>query len=300
VKSSILIVDDSPNLHKLIRTYLEGEPLSIHSAFDGPAGISAAVHLQPDLILLDVDMPVLDGFEVCRRLKADPATQMLPVIFLTADTSPSNQIKGLDLGAGDYMTKRFKPEELKARIHAALRTKPSMDDAAMVDRQTKLWNRNYLNLHLPAHLSLARRTSRPLTCIMGDIDKLGGINRNHGDPVGDDVLHSVAHILASHGRTEDMVCHLCNGKFAMLLPGTDRAGGGQLADRIRLEIERQLKSCNGIEVNATCSFGLADTRTGSDTSLLERADAALFCAKRSGRNCVSISQPTVLAEAGVI
>lgn len=299
MKDSILIVDDSPNLHTLIRTYLEHEFINIHSAYNGSDAISAAAKLRPGLILLDVDMPVLDGFEVCRRLKANASTQSLPIIFLTADASPSDQIKGLDLGASDYMTKRFKPEELRARIRAVLRMKPVLDEAAMVDGLTKLWNRTYLERHLPAQVSLASRTCRPLSCMMGDIDELGSINRMHGETIGDEVLRSAAHIMASHGRTEDMVCYLDRGKYGLLLPGTDQAGAGHLADRIRAEIERQLKTCNGLTINATCSFGLADTWTGSDTSLLDRADAALYCAKRSGRNCISISQPTVFAEAGV-
>lgn len=299
MNNSILVVDDSPNLHKLIRTYLEGEPLSIHSAYNGTDAIVAAVALKPDLILLDLDMPVLDGFEVCRRLKTNTVTSSLPIIFLTADASPASQVRGLDLGASDYMTKRFKPDELRARIKASLRAKPVLDDAAMVDGVTKLWNRHYLERHLPGQLSFARRTLRPLCCIMGDIDQLKSINRNHGEIVGNDVLRSAAHIIAGHGRTEDLVCYMQSGKFSMLLPGTDQTGGAQLADRLRTDVERQLKSLNEIALNVTCSFGLADTRGGSDHSLLDRADSALYCAKKSGRNCVALSQPVSLTGAAI-
>lgn len=291
MNNSILVVDDSPSLHKLVRTYLEGERLSIHSAYNGTEAMEIAVTLKPDLILLDVDMPDLNGFEVCHWLKTNAVTDSLPIIFLTADASPCNQVKGLDLGASDYMTKCFKPEELRARIKASLRAKPVLDNAAMVDGVTKLWNRHYLERHLPGQLSFARRTARPLCCIMGDIDRLRSINRNRGEPVGDDVLRSVAHIIASHGRTEDMLCYLQNGKFAMLLSGTDQIGGAQLADRMRTEVERQLKTINDIPLNVTCSFGVADTRTGNDESLLDRADSALYSAKGSGRNRVALSHP---------
>ena len=116
MKSSMLIVDDSPYLHKLIRTYLEGESLEIHSVYEGAEAISAVAEIRPNLILLDVDMPIIDRFEVCRRLKANPATEVFPIIFLTAEVSPGTQIKGLDLGAIDYMTKRFKPDELRSRF----------------------------------------------------------------------------------------------------------------------------------------------------------------------------------------
>ena len=299
MKDSILVIDDSPNLHKLIRVYLEDEPICVHSAYNGSDGIAAAATLRPSLILLDLDMPVVDGFEVCRRLKANPATQTLPVMFLTADVSTQTQIKGLDLGANDYITKRFKPQELRARIRAALRVKPLLNDIAMVDGLTKLWNRTYLDLHLPAHISMAQRASRPLTCIICDIDRLGSINRTFGENIGDDILRSTAHILASQGRTEDMVCYLGSGKFGILMPGTHQAGASVMADRARAEIEKQLKSSNGIAINATCSFGVTDTRIGADSSLLERADAALYCAKRSGRNRVFLSQPAVMQQCAV-
>ena len=299
MKNSILIVDDSPNLHTLIRAYLEEEPIAIHSAYNGADGITAAAKFRPGLVLLDLDMPVLDGFEVCRRLKANPTTRSLPIIFLTADVSADKQIKGLDLGAHDYLAKRFEPAELRARIRSALRVKPMLDDIAMVDGLTKLWNQTYLNLHLPAQVSLAQRADRPLTCVLADIDHLGSVNRWHGDTVGDDVLQSVAQILASQGRTEDMVCYLGNGRFCLLLPGTHQAGATLLADRARAEIERQLKESNGIAINATCSFGVADTRTGSDGTLLDRADAALYSAKRSGRNRVSLCLSAVTEECAV-
>ena len=189
------------------------------------------------------------------------------------------------------MTKRFKPEELRARIRSALRVKPMLDDIAMVDGLTQLWNRTYRDFHLPAQLSLAQRTARPLTCIFGDVDHLGNINRWHNEALGDEILRSVAQILASQGRTEDMVCYLENGKFALLLPGTRQAGAALLADRARVEITRQLKNVNGIAVNAACSFGVADNRSGSDASLLDRADAALWLP--SGRVEIAFPVPVV-------
>jgi diguanylate cyclase (GGDEF)-like protein len=289
MKESLLIIDDSANLHKLVRTYLENESFDIHSAFNGTEGIAAAAKLLPDLILLDLDMPDLDGFEVCRRLKKDPATQSLPILFLTGDVSVNKQIKGLDLGANDYMTKRFKPEELLARIRAALRAKPLLDESAMVDGVTKLWNRTYLDRHLPAQLSIARRHDRPLSCIMVEMDYFANVNKAFGESVGKDVLRCVAQILASHGRAEEPLCHLGDGKFIMLLPATLQPRAARLAEIARAEIEQQLKNRNGLQTNATCSFGVADTQSGSDSSLLDRADAALYSARRLGRNTVSSS-----------
>ena len=114
-----LIIDDSLPLQKLIRGQLHGEGLDLHSAHDGIAGLAMAVELRPSVILLDVDMPDMDGFEVCRRLKGNALTSTIPVIFLTADFDMGDKGKGLELGAVDYITKPFKPEELRARVRRA-------------------------------------------------------------------------------------------------------------------------------------------------------------------------------------
>ncbi|MDP9173253.1 MAG: diguanylate cyclase [Planctomycetota bacterium] len=299
MKSSILIVDDSVFLHKLVRAHLEGEAIDLHFANSGEEGLSAAVNLKPSLILLDVDMPEMNGFEVCRRLKANMLTENIPIIFLTADIASEDKVKGLNLGAGDYITKPFKPEELRARVRAALRNKSQVEQVAMVDELTKLWNRTYLDLHLPAQLSLSRRTNRPLTCIIGDIDGLGKINENHGEVTGDEVVQTVAKIISGQSRGQDIVCYLGNGRFAALLPGTDRDGAVLFADRCRAEIERQTKNHDGTDLNATCSFGVSDWQAQDNSSLLDRADASLFCAKQSGRNCTSINQPTAAQACGV-
>ena len=124
---TVLIVDDAIAMHGLIKVHLSEEPWEFQSAYDGPSGLAAAASLNPDLILLDVDMPGLNGFDVCRALKANEATSRIPVIFLTASASVDEKICGLELRAVDYITKPFDPGELCARICAALRTKRLLD-----------------------------------------------------------------------------------------------------------------------------------------------------------------------------
>ncbi|HWE05052.1 MAG TPA: diguanylate cyclase [Tepidisphaeraceae bacterium] len=293
MNSVILIVDDSPELHKLIRVHLDGEPIDIYSSFIGEQAIVDAVKLRPNLILLDLDMPGMSGFDVCRRLKADNNTSAIPIIFLTADSSQGNQIKGLDLGANSFMSKGFKPEELRARIRAALRVKSEIEKLAMVDGLTGLWNRTYMDLHLASHLSHAHRTKRPLACAVVDLDNLKHINRNHGRKIGDEVVRTVGHILASQGRAEDTAGYLINGKFMLIFPGITCSGAGAVAERARAEIEKQLAEFEGLAVNATCSLGISDTQSGTDASLLDRANQALIRAKSAGRNriCGDDSQP---------
>ena len=121
VKHTVLVIDDSKMVHRLVQAWLKEDAIDCLFADDGKSGLECAAKLRPDLILLDVDMPRQNGFEVCRLLKGDPTTAKIPVIFLTAVTSVQEKISGLDLGADDYVTKPFNPGELRARVKAALR-----------------------------------------------------------------------------------------------------------------------------------------------------------------------------------
>lgn len=290
MSKTVLIVDDSIPVHKLVKTHLEPDLLILHSSYDGESALAAAVSLHPNLILLDVDMPLLDGFEVCRRLKLNPATAAIPLIFLTADSVLTDKVKGLDLGASDYITKPFKPEELRARVRSALRVKHLSDSTSMVDGMTGLWNRTYLDVQLTSQLSLSKRSGRPLACIVADVDRLQAINLKHGESIGNDILRRIGRILLSQCRSEDVVCRMAGGKFALLLSGTNRAGAARIADRIRCEVERQLQARGGIEMNITCSFGTSDTLIAGDDTLVDLADAAAYRAKQTGRNCVSVAR----------
>jgi diguanylate cyclase (GGDEF)-like protein len=236
-------------------------------------------------------MPKMDGFEVCRRLKTELATQFIPTVFLTAKTTLDNKVKGLSIGASDFIAKPFKLEEFRARIRSALRNKAQLDEAAMVDELTQLWNRKYLDLHLPMYLSLARRNKRPLSCIVGEIHGLEKKSKANRESIGNEVRRSVAKIFSGQVQAQDIVCYLGNGRFVALLPGTTQADAVLLARKIRDEMERRLIFHNGIEIRATGSFGVAETAASYDSALLERAEAALCVAKRSVRNSICVGPP---------
>jgi DNA-binding response OmpR family regulator len=127
MRRKILLIDDSPEVHQLVRASLDDEPIEFHSAFEGNGGINLATEWNPDLILLDIDLPGADGFEVCRRLHADVRTADIPIVFLTALAESRSKVEGLDLGGSDYITKPFDPNEFAARIRALLRTKTRVD-----------------------------------------------------------------------------------------------------------------------------------------------------------------------------
>src|SRR5450631_822939 len=142
--STVLAIDDSPDIHRLLDVRLKPEGLVVHHALDAQDGLAQASRIQPDLILLDVDLPLITGFEVCRKLKDDPALAHVPIIFLTGATDVYTKVQGFDLGAVDYVTKPFEPAELRARVRAALRTKRFHDILAArshIDGLTGIWNR---------------------------------------------------------------------------------------------------------------------------------------------------------------
>jgi diguanylate cyclase (GGDEF)-like protein len=288
----ILLVDDSRPIHSLVAAFLEDDSVTIHSAFDGQTALSLAAALRPELILLDVEMPGMDGFEVCRRLKADPALASLPIIFLTVRNSPEEMVRGLDLGANDYLSKPFKRPELLSRVRAALRNSQLirlLEERASIDSLTGLGNRAMFNERLTSELSLRVRTGNPLSCIALDVDRFKNVNDNYGHPYGDHVLREIGRALTDICRTEDVACRHGGEEFLILAPRTTAAQAALLAERMRVAISKIPFSCQGRSFAVTCSFGVAEAAGLHDLSMPERADQALYQSKEHGRNRVTIA-----------
>lgn len=296
-KSNLLVVDDSPYMHKMIRAYLEPDPYILHSAMDGESALKQVAEIKPCLILMDIDMPEMDGLEVCRRLKTSPVAMNTPIIFLTADCSLNDKVKALDMGAVDYITKPFKPDELRARVRSALRAKQRIEQVQMVDAPSGLWNQAYLNMQMPAYLSLSRRSDQPLSCIVAELDNFAELRKKHPSDFEDNIVKSAANVFLSETRTEDLICHCGDGKFVALIPSTLRTGAAKLADRIRCEIEQQLFYFDKGPVNVTCSFGVSDNSTSGNLSLLDAAEEALARAQETTGNMVNVASTTTDARA---
>jgi two-component system, cell cycle response regulator len=287
----ILLIDDTKSVHPLVISLLAEEPVTIHSAFDAQSGMVLAASLKPDLILLDVEMPAVDGFEACRRLKADPATESIPVIFLTARAATEEMVRGLELGAIDYVTKPFKLSELLSRVRSALRTSHLirlLEEKALIDSLTGLGNRAMFDERFAAEVSLRIRFLTPLSCIVLDVDHFKGINDKHGHPFGDQVLKKIAEVLTKICRAEDVACRLGGDEFLILSPHTSAEQANLLAERMRVAVSKLALSRQGESFGVTCSLGVAEAGDPYDRSLLERADKALYVSKDKGRNHVSI------------
>jgi diguanylate cyclase (GGDEF)-like protein len=291
----VLVIDDSEFIHELVRARLRQEGLQVEHELSGEAGLRRATQNPPDLILLDVEMPEMNGFEVCRRLKEGPETRHIPVIFLTGQSEQGDKVRGLDLGAVDYVIKPFDEVELRARVRAALRTKRLQDllqRQSFLDGLTGLWNRGYLDHRLEGELNIARRYARRLSLLLGDIDHFKQINDTYGHLFGDHAIQRVAEAISRHARRSDIACRYGGEEFALLLPGAGAQESSVVAERLRIAIEtEEFYVRDGTRVQVTISFGVASTEgldplTGE--SLISRADQALYDAKQSGRNRVHV------------
>jgi len=291
----VLIVDDSPDGLAIAKARLVKEGLDVVCAGGGCAGLEAAEREQPDLILLDLDMPDMSGFDVCRALKANAELCMIPVIFLSGSGTDDDKIVGLDLGAVDYVTKPFDAFELQARVRAALRTKRLQDlliHYGQVDPLTELNNRRVLMERLREEWARIQRHGGSLAFIMADIDHFKRVNDAHGHPQGDRVLCEVAKAIAAECRQSDIPGRYGGEEFAVVCVESDAENAARLAERCRRRIEEARVPMAAEEAQVTASFGVSDSGgAASEDELIGSADAALYEAKRAGRNRVAVANP---------
>jgi len=286
----VLIIDDSPDAIAIATARLKKDDLQVISAPDGQAGMDAAAAERPDLILLDVAMPGMSGFDVIHQLKGDPDLCMIPVVFVTAMDDTEQKVEGLNLGAVDYVTKPFDAFELRARVQAALRTKRFADmlaEHAHIDPLTELPNRRALMEGLQKEWSRMDRHGGDLSLIMADVDHFKRVNDTYGHSVGDRVLKAVATAIGGQCRNIDIAARFGGEEFAILAPNQVAAAAMTLAERCREAVEQTTVSTDAGLIQVTISMGVADSSdAGTMVELVELADRCLYDAKNAGRNAV--------------
>ena len=307
-RARILIVDDNPDSLEILRVRLESWGYRTQTAADGEEALKKIEAHPPDLILLDIMMPRVDGMEVARRVKANPELPFIPIIMETALDTTEAKVEGLDSGADDYITKPIDFAELKARVNSMLRIKRLQ--AELEERERELLNVNEQLLHLTQTDALtgldnrrhlehrigemfahARRFGEPVACVMCDLDRFKTVNDTYGHQAGDEVLKQFAQILRHEARAVDRVGRLGGEEFLLLLPGASVDAAGLFAERVRKQVETHTFSVNGGEatIRRTASFGVSawpHSRIGTTEVLLRTADEALYVAKETGRNRV--------------
>lgn len=294
VRPRILIIEDErPNRRLLVEILKDDYDLAL--ATDGLRGLRRALREPaPDLILLDIRMPCMDGYHVLEHLRVDESTSDIPVIVLTAFGSTEDELRGLKLGAVDFISKPFSPDILLARLANHLdiaRQRRQLAWSAAVDPLTGLANRRHFDDALARAWRRCLRSREPLSVALVDVDHFKLYNDNYGHAAGDDALRMIASCLqASVRRPYDLAARYGGEEFVLVLPATDAVAAAAIADGARARVEAAALAHQGAAAGVvTLSVGGATIVPESDGGMraaIEAADQALYQAKRRGRNGV--------------
>jgi diguanylate cyclase (GGDEF)-like protein len=293
----VLLVEDSAAIRALVRRMLAAGGHTVLEAAGGAAALAACREHQPDVVLLDVEMPEMSGWDVLAAMKSDADLRDVPVVFLTGRSDTADMVDGLRLGAHDYLRKPCEPTELLARVQAAARVKRLQDELrqrneeldliSRTDSLTGLHNRRHVEEYLTRLVSLARRNAEPIAVLIIDIDRFKSVNDGHGHDAGDAVLREVAARLVGSLRLEDMVGRWGGEEFLVVLPNTSIQGAAELAERLRRVVaEEPCGLPGGGAMRVTISLGCAASVIDDAETLVRSADAAMYQAKESGRDRV--------------
>ncbi len=293
-KPKILIVEDSRENALVMSQLLEAE-YKLEITHNGEAGLEMAKTFQPDLVLLDVGLPGMDGYQVCERLKGDPDTKGISVIFLTSKDDSLGEEKGLRLGAIDYIIKPFSYFTFRARLKNHVEFKRNRDELARLavqDGLTGIFNRRRFDEYIESEWPRAVRGKSPTSLILADIDFFKGYNDNYGHTSGDDCLCAVARALSSSlKRPADLMARYGGEEFACVMPDTEGEGAGGVAYEMRVRVAALgiPHAHSEVASHVTVSLGVATMipeRDSRASDLINLADECLYKAKNGGRNRV--------------
>lgn len=291
-KQSVLIIDDSPLIVKILKDMLKSD-YTVFSAFTGQDGLTMAMENMPDLIILDIVMAPMDGYEICRQLKANTITKNIPVIFITALNEMEDEKKGLEIGAIDYITKPFCEPIVKIRVKNHIELKQHRDflsTLSAIDGLTGIHNRRYFDTKFQEEWDKAIINETPLSIILIDIDRFKKYNDTLGHLEGDECLRLVAKCIQdSAEKGGNIVSRFGGEEFVCLMPNTP----AEVAVDVAFSIFKSVNKCNipfaasDISSNVTISAGLKTVVPSNaiiKEDFLKSVDDLLYKAKRQGRN----------------
>lgn len=298
-KFVILIVDDNSNNIFTLRCLLEDEfkNIEINEAKNYQEALKSVIVTSPNLILLDVQMPEVDGFELANMLKSDRQTKDIPIIFLTAFFKENEFVqRGYDLGAVDYLTKPIEEKRLFNKIYFHLQVYQQeqklkqanilLKQQSIIDQLTQIYNRKYFDETIEKEIKRASSHNTPLSMIIADIDFFKKINDRYGHIAGDDILFDFATLLKENIRLTDMVFRYGGEEFVVLLPNTTSQETKELTRQLRVIVNNHtFKNPHSI----TCSYGISQYKP-NDTkeTFFKRADDALYYVKNNGRDKIAV------------
>ena len=307
----ILVVDDNQDNIEIIATRLRYRGYEILEASDGEQALALVREAAPDLLLLDVMLPDIDGYEISRRIKGADDLPFIPIILVTARDSTQDKVAGLDAGADDYLTKPINFPELEARVRSMLRIKRLQDELEEKNRElerlsisdglTGLYNHRHIHGLLAEEYERVERSNDCMSVAMFDLDHFKSVNDTYGHQVGDRVLVEIAEILREVARDVDRLGRYGGEEFMALLPETCIDDAAVFVERVRREVARRPFDIGADEpLKMTLSAGVATYphETIADVeSLVRLADQALYTAKETGRDRVVRFDEAVLEPA---
>ncbi|HZY02996.1 MAG TPA: diguanylate cyclase [Anaeromyxobacteraceae bacterium] len=288
----VLVVEDEADQRDALAALLETD-YQVATAGDGEEGVRVARADPPDLVLMDLVMPRMDGFAALEALRGDHRTAEVPVIFVSGRGDDVTRVRGLDLGAVDFLAKPFSERELKARIERTLRLarrQTQLRQLAQTDTLTGLPNLRAFRARLVDEVKRAQRYGTPLTCVMGDMDHLKPLNDELGHAAGDRAIAAVADVVRTELRETDFAARYGGDEFVVLLPHTSVSEGRVFAERVCDRLRETTLDAGGKRVVLAASFGVAELADPGDEAaevMVQRADEALYAAKRAGRGRVA-------------
>jgi len=286
----LLIVDDDPEILKVCERIFQDSEYNVLFASSGEEALRKAPDFKPDVILLDIMMPGIDGFEVCKQLKTKVETKEAEVVFISAKGRLPDRLKGYKARASDFLVKPFSPEELLAKLSVIFNRQRYYRDLASIDELTKLGNRRFFNANFDNIYQIAGQYCKTFSLAILDIDHFKNINDTYGHPVGDFVLKGLARWIKENIRSTDIPARTGGEEFAILLPETTKISAVSVLERLRKKIASKtfVKRREKHRIKITISIGVAtfpDDSTDKE-DLFKKADEALYMAKQRGRNRV--------------
>jgi diguanylate cyclase (GGDEF)-like protein len=293
-KFHVLVVDDNADKANLMQVALRMEGYDVRVAGDGHEALAAIESYQPDLIITDVLMPGMDGYELARRVRSDPRTRFIPLILQSAQRSHAEDLRmGAEAGALGFITDPTDLDLLLARTRTLLDFKAYLDtceEAAFTDHLTGLANRRRFERQLEREIARTARYSHPFCLLIADVDEFKKVNDEFGHDAGDEALRLLAKTLREGTRGIDLAARIGGEEFGVILTETNQERGIEVAERLRAAIKAlAIPAVGGI----TASLGVAESPFCAQTAreLLACADAALYRAKRAGRDRVGRGEP---------
>jgi two-component system cell cycle response regulator len=290
----VLVAEDSAVIRAVLGEQLRSSGYQVVEADDGEQAMAVSRRERPDVVLLDVEMPRLDGHAVLASLKADPELADVPVVFVTSRVTTDDVVEGLRLGAHDYLRKPFEGSELLARVSAAVRIKTLQDELRLRNAELELVSRTDALTGLPNRRHLEERLRRlaehggELSALLLDIDRFKRVNDEHGHAAGDEVLRAVAARLRDAVRPVDLAGRWGGEEFLVVLPATGPPDAAVLGETARAAIAAAPVPLPTGPLPVTASVGVASGAGDGWEGLVRRADVGLYAAKESGRDRVEI------------